>query len=101
MLDTIYYHGAVLVVITFGLYNVMNSRNIVKAILSIEMMLAAINLIFMQASARNSGDTLGQVVVITSIIIGAGLTAFLLSLAIKVYRETGSLDLQELSRLKW
>ena len=101
MLNAIYYHAAVLIVIAFGLYNVMTAKNTVRAILSVEMMLAATNLIFMQASVRNGGDPLGQVVVITSIIIGAGLTAFLLSLAIKAYRETGNIDLQALSELKW
>ncbi len=101
MLSAETYHLAVLLVISIGLFGIMKSKNIIQVILLIEMMLAGVNLLLLQAAARNGEDPLGQVGVIMSTVIGAGLTAFLLALSIKMYRETGSQSLEKIQKLKW
>lgn len=100
MLSVETYHIGVLIIIILGLYNIMTSKNIVKAVLIVEMMLAATNLLILQASIRNGQDPMGPAVIITSIVIGAGLSAFLLSLAVKVAREHDTLDLRDLKNLR-
>ena len=100
MLGVEIYHIAILIIMVLGIYNIMTAKNIVKIILILEMMLASTNLLMLQAAIRNGNDPLGQVVVITSIVIGAGLSAFLLSLAVKVSREHGTLDIRRLNNLR-
>lgn len=100
MLGAEVYQIAVLVILILGIYNVMTAKNIVKIILILEMMLTSVNLLLLHASVINGEDPLGSAVIITSIVIGAGLTAFLLSLAIKVGREHGTIDIQKLNSIK-
>ena len=100
MLGIEIYHIAVLIIIILGLYNIMTAKNIVKIILILEMMLTSVNLLLMYSATINGQDPLGYAVVITSIIIGAGLSAFLLSLAIKVGREHGTIDIRKLNNLR-
>lgn len=101
MLGAQTYHIAILLMIIIGLFSITRSKNIIQVILLIEMMLASVNLLLLQAAARNGEDPLGQVGVIMSTVIGAGLTAFLLALSIKMYRETGTQDISKLQKLKW
>jgi len=91
------YHFFVIIIFGLGVYNIMQSKNIVKTVLIIEMMLGAVNLILFQISRNNGDDSLGQATLLTSIVIGAGLSAFLLSLSVKVYREFKTLDLEEVT----
>lgn len=91
------YHFFVIIIFGLGVYNIMQSKNIVKTVLIIEMMLGAVNLILFQISRNNGNDSLGQATLLTSIVIGAGLSAFLLSLSVKVYREFKTLDLEEVT----
>ncbi len=97
MLGLNIYHFVVIIIFALGIYNITLSKNIVKTVLIIEMMLGAVNLILFQISRSNGNDPLGQSVLITSIVIGAGLSAFLLSLSVKVYREFNTLDLEEVT----
>ncbi len=97
MLGLNIYHFVVIIIFALGIYNITLSKNIVKTVLIIEMMLGAVNLILFQISRNNGNDPLGQSVLITSIVIGAGLSAFLLSLSVKVYREFNTLDLEEVT----
>jgi len=91
------YHFFVIIIFGLGVYNIMQSKNIVKTVLIIEMMLGAVNLILFQISRNNGNDSLGQAALLTSIVIGAGLSAFLLSLSVKVYREFKTLDIEEIT----
>ena len=100
MLPTEIYQIAVYAILMLGIYNIMVSRNIVKKILIIEIMLTSVNLLLLHASIIHGSDPLGQAVVITSIVIGAGLSAFLLSLAIKTAREHNTLDIDKLDELR-
>ncbi len=100
MLDLIIYHVFTIIILGLGIYNLMVSNNIVKSVLIIEMMLGTVNLIIFQASVRNPDSSLGNAVLITSIVIGAGLSAFLLSMCVKVYREFGTLDPAKLNTLR-
>ena len=100
MLDLTVYHIFTVVVLGLGIYNVMISKNLVKSVLIVEMMLGSVNLILFQASLRNGNDTLGKTALITSIVIGAGLSAFLLSMCVKVYREFGTLNPEKLRTLR-
>ena len=100
MLSPAIYHVTVLLIFVIGLIGIINSKNLVQIILIIEMMLAGSNLVLLQAATRNGNDPLGHSAVIISTVIGAGLTAFLLAISIKVYRETGTLDINKIRSLR-
>jgi NADH:ubiquinone oxidoreductase subunit K len=48
-----------------------------------------------------AGGSTAQVAVVLIIIIDAIIAALLLSLAVNVYKQTGSLDIEALRRLRW
>ncbi len=98
MIGLVTYHIFAIIILGLGIYNIMLSKNIVKGILIIEMMVATANLILFRISLEKGDDGLGRAVIITSIVIGAGLSAFMLSMAVKVYREFGTLNPEEVTR---
>lgn len=46
-------------------------------------------------------DPVPQAMVLTAIVIGVGVTGLMLAYVIRLYAQTGSLDVNELARLKW
>ena len=50
--------------------------------------------------ARTGVDPLPQAMVLTSIVIGLGLTALMVALAIRLYQKYGTFDMNEIRRLR-
>jgi multisubunit Na+/H+ antiporter MnhC subunit len=46
-------------------------------------------------------DPIPQALVLTSIVIGFGVTALALTLIVKLYKNTGTLDVSKIRGLKW
>jgi multicomponent Na+:H+ antiporter subunit C len=85
-----------------GIYSVAARRNMIRSIIGIEIITAAVNLNFIALGSRSGQvDTLAQSIVFTSIVIGASIAAVALSIVINAYRHYGTLDLKKLSRLRW
>ena len=85
-----------------GIYSVAARRNMIRSIIGIEIITAAVNLNFIALGSREGQvDTLAQSIVFTSIVIGASIAAVALSIVINAYRHYGTLDLKKLSRLRW
>ncbi len=85
-----------------GIYSVAARRNMIRSIIGIEIITAAVNLNFIALGSRaGQVDTLAQSIVFTSIVIGASIAAVALSIVINAYRHYGTLDLKKLSRLRW
>lgn len=74
----------------FGL--VLNRRNLLRALLSIELMLLAANINF-AAFARHLNDVTGHVFVLFAFAIAAAESAIGLAIFIVYFRETSSLTL--------
>ena len=94
-------HILALSVILFGLGAVgfVVRRNIITIFMCIELMLNAVNLAFIGFS-RYLGNLDGQVFVFFVIVVAAAETAVGLAIIIAVYRNRGSLSIEDLDSLK-
>lgn len=68
--------------------------------MSVELMLNAVNLLLVAFSAYH-GDGNGQVFVFFVMALAAAEVAVGLAIVVMVYRNTRSLDINTLNRLKW
>lgn len=102
-----------------GLYGVVAKKNLVKIVIGLAIMSYAINLFFILLGYRRGGvapildaktdlaafaaqavDPLPQALVLTSIVISLGVTALLVSLAIRLYERYGTFDISEIRKLR-
>jgi len=88
------------VVFAIGVIGVLIRRNLIVILMSIELMLNAVNLTFI-AFSRYLGSTEGQVVVFFVMAVAAAEAVIGLAIIISVYRHRQSLDPQEMQLLKW
>lgn len=92
--------SAVLFVI--GFYGVLTRRNAVGILISIELMLNAVNINFV-AFSRFGGDTLlnGQIFVIFVMTIAAAEAAVGLALVLAMYRNMRDIFVDKINLMKW
>jgi multicomponent Na+:H+ antiporter subunit C len=108
-----------LIVIILGLYMVLVKKNLVKIILGLSMVDSGINLFLISVGFRPESnatapifdsaaqeishapfvDPVPQALTLTSIVIGACVTALALSLVIKVYEHYGTINADKVRRL--
>ncbi len=88
------------VIFRIGVIGVLIRRNLIVILMSIELMLNAVNLTFI-AFSRYLGSTDGQVVVFFVMAVAAAEAVIGLAIVISVYRHRQSLDPQEMQLLKW
>jgi multicomponent Na+:H+ antiporter subunit C len=104
-----------LVLFCVGLYGVLRKRNLVKIIVGLAVIGYSMNLFFVLLGYRFHGrapidaqdqnilnmvDPLPQALVLTSIVIGLGVTALLIAMAIRIYEKYGTFDITKIKRLK-
>lgn len=89
--------GAVL--FTIGLLGVMTRRNLIAAIISIELMLNAANINFL-AFGQYFGQTDGSVVVILVLALAAAEVAVGLAIGLSLYRRFGTIDIEQFNKLR-
>jgi NADH:ubiquinone oxidoreductase subunit K len=89
--------GAVLFCI--GVYGVLARRNGVLVLLSIELILNAVNINLVVFGAQN-GNVAGQVFALFVIAIAAAEVGVGLAIVLLIYRNRQSIDLDELSSMK-
>ena len=87
-------------IFAIGVLGVLIRRNLIVILMSIELMLNAVNLTFI-AFARFLGSMEGQVVVFFVMAVAAAEAVVGLAIIISVYRHRQSLDPQEMQLLKW
>ena len=85
---------------SIGVLGVLFRRNAIIIFMSIELMLNAVNLLFVAFSSY-LGDSSGQVFVIFTMVVAAAEVAVGLAILIMVYRNTKSTDIDVLNKLKW
>jgi NADH-quinone oxidoreductase subunit K len=88
------------VVFAIGVIGVLIRRNLIVLLMSIELMLNAVNLTFV-AFSRFLGSIEGQVVVLFVMAVAAAEAVVGLAIIIAVFRHRQSLDPHELQLLKW
>jgi NADH-quinone oxidoreductase subunit K len=90
--------GAVLFAISvLGIF--MNRRNIIIILMSIELMLLAVNMNFV-AFSHFLGDAAGQVFVFFILTVAAAESAIGLAILVLLFRNLDSIDVEELDSLK-
>lgn len=108
-----------LILFFVGLYGVCCKKNLVKVILGFIIMDYAINLMLILMGYRKSGiapilkkgqdigafvakavDPLPQALVLTSIVIGLGITALFVAIAIRLYERFGTFDVTKIRKLR-
>jgi len=106
-----------------GLYAVMTKKNLIKIVIGLSIMEYAVNLFLLlvgyrgnfgmknivpirtcgekvSAFVQRAVDPLPQALIVTSIVIGLGVTALIISLCMKLYDKYGTMDVSEIRRLR-
>lgn len=85
-----------------GIYGLTASRNVIRVLMSIELLLNAVNINLVAFS--NFVDPLeikGQVFAIFVMAIAASEAAIALAIILSMYRNISSIDMEDFSSLKW
>jgi len=102
-----------------GLYAVVAKKNIIKIIVGLLIIDYAVNLLLVLVGYRTGGsapilargqsgaelartgvDPLPQAMVLTSIVIGLGLVALMVAMALRLYERYGTFDMSKIRKLK-
>lgn len=87
-------------IFTIGVIGVLIRRNVIVIMMSIELMLNSVNLLLVVFSVFY-GDASGQVFVFFVMALAAAEVAVGLAIIMMVYRNTRSIDIDILNRLRW
>lgn len=82
-----------------GIFGVLYRRNAIIMFMSVEIMLNAVNLLFVAFSAYHQ-DTQGQVFVFFSMAVAAAEVAVGLAILVSIFRSISSIDIDNLKNLK-
>lgn len=87
-------------IFTIGVIGVLTRRNVIVIMMSIEPMLNSVNLLLVTFSVF-FGDPAGQVFVFFVMALAAAEVAVGLAIIMMVYRNTRSIDIDILNKLRW
>jgi NADH-quinone oxidoreductase subunit K len=88
------------IIFSIGVMGVLIRRNAIVIFMSIELMLNSVNLLLTAFSVYR-GDATGQVFVFFVMALAAAEVAVGLAIIVMIYRNTNSIDINVLNRLKW
>jgi NADH-quinone oxidoreductase subunit K len=88
------------IIFSIGVMGVLIRRNAIVIFMSIELMLNSVNLLLTAFSVYR-GDATGQVFVFFIMALAAAEVAVGLAIIVMIYRNTNSVDINVLNRLKW
>ncbi len=88
------------IIFSIGVIGVLIRRNAIVIFMSVELMLNAVNLLLTAFSVYR-GDASGQVFVFFIMALAAAEVAVGLAIIVMIYRNTNSIDINILNRLKW
>jgi NADH-quinone oxidoreductase subunit K len=88
------------VLFTIGVIGVMVRRNVIVILMSIELMLNAVNLSFV-AFSHYLNSMEGQIVVLFTMVVAAAEVTVGLAIAVAVYRQRATVNVNEISLMKW
>ena len=103
--------------IVLGFYTIVTKYNLVKTVIGLSIMDYGVNLLIVSIGFNPGGtapiftfselnpssffvDPIPQALTLTSIVIGACVTAMSLSLVMKIYEQYGTMDTREVRRLR-
>lgn len=88
------------VLFCIGIFGVLFRRNAIIIFMSIELMLNSVNLLLV-AFSNYHNDAAGQIFVFFIMAVAAAEVAVGLAILVTIFRNTHSVDIDELKNLKW
>jgi len=92
--------GLSAILFAIGTLGALTRRNVIVILMSIELMLNAVNLAFV-GFAHAWGDLSGQIMVLMVITVAAAEVAVGLGIVISMFRNRDSINIDDVSLLKW
>jgi NADH-quinone oxidoreductase subunit K len=89
-----------LVVFVIGMVGALMRRNVFIVLMSIELMLNAVNIALIGISSA-LGDVVGQILAIFIITVAAGEAAVGLAIVVAIYRNRFTVNVDSINLLKW
>ena len=90
--------GAIL--FTIGILGIfLNKKNVIIILMSIELILLAVNINFIAFSSF-SGDLLGQIFAMLTLTVAAAEASIGLAILVVFYRNLGSIEVNKINKLK-
>ena len=91
-----------LALFSIGIYGLTTSRNVIRILMSIELLLNAVNVNFVAFSNFiDPLDIKGQIFAIFIMAIAASEAAIALAIILAIYRNKTSIDMEDFVSLKW
>lgn len=103
-------------IFAIGVYAIIAKKNLIKIVIGLLVLEYATNLLLVLVGYRSGGgppiivqqnmdtsnfvDPLPQALVLTSIVIGLGITALVVALCIRLYEKYKTFDISKIKRLK-
>jgi multicomponent Na+:H+ antiporter subunit C len=105
------------IILLLGVYAVVAKKNLIKIVIGLLIIEYAVNLMLVLVGYRAGGeapilteaapqptanlvDPLPQALIVTSIVIGLGLTAMVIALVLRLYEKYGTFDVLLIKRLR-
>jgi len=85
---------------TLGVVGVMIRRNLIVILICLELMLNAANLAFV-AFSKYLGSMEGQIFALFTMVVAAAEVAVGLAITVALFRQKGSLDINDINLMKW
>lgn len=83
-----------------GLYCLLVTRNMIRAIIGLELLIKAVSLLMIVAGHVSGKSALTEAFVITIIVVEVVVTAVAGGIALRVFRHNGNLDTGDLTKLR-
>ncbi len=91
-----------LALFSIGIYGLTASRNVIRVLMSIELLLNAVNINLVAFSHYvDPLDIKGQVFALFVMAIAAAEAAIALAIILAIYRNMSSVDMEDFASLKW
>jgi NADH-quinone oxidoreductase subunit K len=90
----------VLGLIGIGLYGLLITRNLIKVVIALQVLVKGALLALVAAGTASGKINLGQSLAVMVIVVDTVVAVIALALALQVKRRMGTLDVKELSTLK-
>ena len=106
MVDLVWFQLLSSVLFVIGLYGVMSRRSAVLIVMSIELMLNAVNINLIAAASHMEGmgkfsNFDGQLIAIFIITVAAAEVGLALAVILRLYRNKSTVNVDEINLMKW
>jgi NADH-quinone oxidoreductase subunit K len=100
VIGTAHYLTVAAILFTLGIFGIfLNRKNVIIILMSIELMLLAVNINFVAFSAQ-LGDLVGQIFAMFVLTVAAAEAAIGLAILVVYFRNRGTIEVEEINVMK-